>query len=235
MIYIKGSSLHQCLIKFPEDYISEESCQLVVGLHGGGNRPEDMITLWDHVANRRFIYAVPQAPYPLAVDTELMFDWAMWPSKSQEVIRKATALSEKYIENVVQKLTKKYKVKGVYLMGWSQGAIFTYLVGIKQHYLFKGIICLSGPGLLAPLKNPFANSIDHDWLTKEYIRKAKNLRVFITHGKEDQAAKHELGINSRDILVNHGHDVEFRDFEGGHSTPPQEILREIADWVKKTG
>lgn len=220
-------------MNLPENHMSEESCQLVVGLHGGGHSSDNLITLWEHIPNRSFIYAVPQAPYPLVSDTELMFDWAMWPSGNEELISKATELSEKYIVNVVQELTKRYNIDGVYMMGWSQGAIFSYLVGIKQHHLFNGIICLSGPGLLAPLINPFVGSFDHDWLTEKYIQDTKNLRVFITHGKEDQAAKHEFGIRSRDILINHGYDVTFRDFEGGHNLPPKEILREIADWIKE--
>ena len=233
MIYIKGSTLHKCLINLPEDHMLEESYQLVVGLHGGGSSPDNLITLWDHIPKRGFIYSVPQAPYPLVEDTELMFDWAMWPSGNKKLISKTTELSEKYIVNVVQDISDRYNIDEVYLIGFSQGAIFTYLVGIKQHHLFSGIISLSGPGLLAPLLNPFAGSFDPDWLTEEFIQGAKTLRVFITHGKEDQAANYELGIRSRDILINHGYDVTFRDFVGGHRYPPKKILREIADWIKE--
>lgn len=232
MIYIKSPTLQKCLINLPENHILEESCQLVVGLHGGGHGPDNLITLWDHIPNRSFIYAVPQAPYAVVVERELMFDWAMWPSGNEELISKATELSENYIVNVVQELSNRYNVDGVYLVGWSQGAIFSYLVGIKHHHLFKGIICLSGPGLLAPLINPFADSFGQNWLSEKYIQEAKNLQVFITHGKEDQASKHELGIRSRDILINLSYDVTFRDYEGGHILPSKEILREIADWIQ---
>jgi phospholipase/carboxylesterase len=232
MIYIKGFTLHKCLINLPENYTLEESCTLVVGLHGGGSNPNKLITLWDQIPNRGFIYSVPQAPYPLVEDTELMFDWALWPSGNAELIGKATQLSETYIANVVQDISDRYNIDEVYLMGFSQGAIFAYLVGIKQHHLFNGIISLSGPGLLAPMRNPFASSFGPDWLAKEYIQGAEDLRVFITHGKDDQAAKYDLGIRSRDILINHGYDVAFRDFEGGHIYPPKTIVREIADWIK---
>lgn len=233
MLYIKGAALHKCLIRLPENHVPEESFPLVVGLHGGGHSPDHLISLWDDTPNTSFIYAVPQAPYPLASDTELKFDWAMWPSKNEEMINKATELSETYIVNVVQVLSERYNIEGVYLMGWSQGAIFSYLVGIKEHDLFDGIICLSGPGLLAPLANPFARSFGPDWLMKEHIQNAKNLRVFITHGKDDQAAKYELGIKSRDVLLAHGHIVTFRDFEGGHRLPPKGILGEIANWINE--
>jgi len=231
LAYIKTPSLLKYLINFPEEHVLEKSCSLVVGLHGGGESPDDFFNIWEQIHNKRFIYAVPQAPFPLVVDTELKFDWAMWPSGDTELINRATEISENYIVDVVRDISKSYKIKEVYLMGFSQGAIFTYLVGIKQHHLFAGIISLSGPGLLAPLKNPFASSSDFNWLTEEEIQKAKKLRVFITHGKEDQNPEFGLGIRSRDILTKHGHDVTFRDFVGGHSIPPDPILREIADWI----
>jgi predicted esterase len=211
----------------------KERYPLVVGLHGGGSNPNKLITLWDQIPNSGFIFAVPQAPYPLVEDTELMFDWALWPSRNEELISKATELSEQYVVNVVQDISDHYNIDEVYLMGFSQGAIFTYLVGIKHNYLFTGIISLSGPGLLTPLKNPFASSSGPDWLAEEFIQDADDLRVFIAHGKDDQAANYKLGIRSRDILLNSGYDVTFRDFEGGHMYPPKTILREITDWIRK--
>ncbi|MCJ7624940.1 MAG: hypothetical protein MUO76_15675 [Anaerolineaceae bacterium] len=232
MIYIKGSALFKCHVVLPENYSPENSYPLVVGLHGGGGNADDFITRWDDFPHRSFIYAVPQAPNSVMFDEDLVYDWAMWPTRDEELIAKATRMSEDYIVDVIQELSGQYKVDGVYLMGFSQGAIFTYLVGIKQHHLFQGLICLSGPGILAPLINPFTGSFDPDWLPEESIRDAKKMRLFITHGKEDQAAGYELGIRSRDILTNRGHDVTFRDFEGGHIMPPKEILKEIVDWIE---
>jgi predicted esterase len=117
-------------------------------------------------------------------------------------------------------------------MGFSQGAILAYLVGIKYHYLFRGLISLSGPGLLSPLNNPFVGPSNQVLLTDEFIQSAKELSVLIAHGKDDQAADIELGIKSRNILLKHGYDVTFIDFEGGHSLPPKEILAQIVNWIR---
>ncbi|MFQ6077421.1 MAG: alpha/beta hydrolase [Candidatus Bathyarchaeia archaeon] len=232
MTYVKGSALFRCLMRLPEDYAPERSYPLVVGLHGGGSNPAHLITLWEHFPDRSFIYAVPQAPYPMLADAELAFDWALWPTGDEELISKATELSEKYIVNVVQDLTRRHNIDEVYLMGFSQGAILTYLAGIKHHHLFRGLICLSGPGLLAPLINPFTGPFNPAWLAEEFIQDAGELRVFIAHGKDDQEAEYEFGVRSRDVLVNHGYDVTFRDFEGGHRLPPQEILAQVVNWIK---
>lgn len=231
MVYLKGSSLHKCLVDLPEDDDRQAGWPLVIGLHGGGSNPENLINIWDHLPKRKFIFAVPQAPYPHFNEKELIFDWALWPSGSGEVIARATELTETYCANVVEQLVDQYEVKDVFLMGFSQGAIFAYLAGIKYHQLFRGIVILSGPGLLAPLKNPFANAAGPNWLPEELIQEAKDLRVFITHGKDDQAAIFELGIKSTQILKRHGFEVTFRDFDGGHSYPPKSILSDISDWL----
>ncbi|HUS84067.1 MAG TPA: hypothetical protein VMX56_02900 [Anaerolineales bacterium] len=232
MIYIESSALFGSLMRLPENYAPERSCPLVVGLAGGGGNPEDLITLWDHFPDRSFIYAVPQAPYPMLDDGELGFDWFMWPTGDDKLISKATELSEKYIVKVVQDLTSLHDINDVYLLGFSQGAILAYLSGIKHHHVFKGIICLSGPALLAPLVNPFTGSFNPTWLTERLIQDAGELRVFITHGKDDHPVPYEMGIRSRDILMKHGYDVTFRDFNGGHSHPPGGILAQIVNWTK---
>lgn len=170
----------------PENDAPERSYPLVVGLYGGASNPEHLIMLWDHFPDSSFIFAVPQAPYPALANAELGFDWAVWPTGNEELISKATELSEKYIANVVQDLTRRHNIDEVYLTGFSQGAILAYLAGIKYHRLFRGLICLSGPGLLAPLINPFAGPFNPAWLTEEFIQDAGELRVFIAHGKDDQ-------------------------------------------------
>jgi phospholipase/carboxylesterase len=232
MIHIESSALFACQMRWPEQKTSETSSPLIVGLAGGGGKPEDFITFWDQFSERNFVYAVPQAPYPLLAGGEPGFDWAMWPTGEQELINKATELSEKYIVKVVQDLTSRFNIGDVYLMGFSQGAIFAYLTGIKHHHIFKGLICMSGPGLLIPLINPFSGLANPSWLSEEFIQEAGELRVFITHGKDERAAPYEMGITSKDILIKHGYDVTFRDFDGGHSHPPWDILTHIDRWIE---
>lgn len=231
MIYLKGTTLHKCLIRLPDRHSQENVFSLVVGLHGGGSHPENMIHLWDHIPGRSFIYTVPQAPFPFVQNQELVFDWGMWPSKNEELIRKASQVAEEYILNVIHQLTSAYQINNTYLMGFSQGAIFSYLTGIKNPQLFDGLICMSGPGLLSPLKNPFVRSMGSEWLPEKFIEKANTLRVLITHGKNDPAAHHELGLQSRDVLEKHGYDVSFYDFEGGHTHPPTQLLETVAEWI----
>ena len=109
----------------------------------------------------------------------------------------------------------------------------TYTVGLKMHHLFKGLICFGGPGLLAPLNSPFTGEFSENWITKEDIQGAQHLRVFIAHGLNDKAAEYRLGIRSRDVLTDHGYNVTFRSFDGGHNIPPTDILSHAVSWVEE--
>ncbi|MCK4321092.1 hypothetical protein KAX08_01045 [candidate division WOR-3 bacterium] len=232
IIYIDNSALFKCRIHLPHDYNPEKSYPLVVGLHGGGNSLDQFITLWKDFGKLEFIYAVPQAPYHLLIDNEIKYEWALWPTADIEIIERAKEILNSYIAKLVKNLNKRYKIDGVYLMGHSQGAIFAYTAGIINHQLFKGLIILAGPGLFEPIYSPFMGWVDNYWKLEESIKAAKNLRVFIAHSKEDQVVKYELGLASRDVLIEHGYDVTFYDFEGGH-TIPEEVLRQVVKWLKR--
>ena len=235
MIYFKSMALNKCLISMPGGTKQQDDLPLVLALHGGGSSPEKMIHLWESISTPHFIYAAPQGPYAFVHNQELSFDWAMWPSQDEDLIQQATTLSEEYILDAVQEVKSRYPVSKTYLMGFSQGAIFTYIAGIKHHHRFDGLVCLSGPGLLTPLKNPFVRSMGTGWLPEKFIEQANDLRVLITHGKNDQAASYELGVQSRDVLKKHGYDVTFFDFDGGHILPPDSILESIAEWITAEG
>jgi phospholipase/carboxylesterase len=144
----------------------------------------------------------------------------------------ASNLSESYILDLLKTLTKKYKINSIYLMGFSQGAIFTYQIGIRNPHCFKGIICLSGPGLLEPLILPFSNKKITDWLEEKNIAGAKRLRVFIGHGKNDKSPDYNMGLKSRDTLKKYGYDVTFYSFDGKHEIVKEE-LEHVINWLKK--
>jgi predicted esterase len=230
-LYIEGPSLFECLVVLPEEYDPARSYPLVVGLHGGGSSAERFVTLWEDFEKRGFIYAVPRGPYPWPGEKEVLYDWALYPAGDVSLINRATELTEEYIVCLVQCFHERYKVDGVHLLGFSQGAIIAYTVGIKHHHLFKGLVCFGGPGLLAPLYSPFTGSFNSAWLTETAIEGARNVRVFIAHGEDDQTVEYELGTRSRGVLTDHGYDVTFRSFEGGHSVPPREILAQVVGWI----
>jgi predicted esterase len=215
-IYNRTSLLLKCRIHLPENYDPEKRYTLIIGLHGYGSNPDRFITLWKRFGDDKFIYASPQAPYPFPVGTVVGYSWGMW-SENKAVSNSVTEMSEEYVCDVVKSISMRYNIDKVYLMGFSQGCAYTYSTGIKNHYLFEGLICFGG-------------WLDTDWVPEYSIKKAKNLRVFIAHGKGDNSVKFEEGEKAFEVLKESEYDVSFHDFEGGHAVP-EETMKEAISWI----
>jgi phospholipase/carboxylesterase len=227
-LYFKSESLFKCNIKLPENYDPGKTYTLVIGLHGGGSTPESFIKIWNDVKGVNFIYAAPQGPYSILFE-ELGNEWSLWSSPDLKVREQAANLIGDYIADLVKVLKGKYKIDDIYLSGFSQGAIFTYVAGLQNHQLYKGIVIFSGPGISEPLgEEKFAPN----WLEEKYLESAKTLRIFIAHGTKDQRVEYELGLKSKEVLTGYGYDVTFHSFEGGHTIDP-ESLKRVLEWINK--
>ena len=215
--YIEASSLYEVRVRLPENYNSNKKYPLLIGLHGHTGSAEGFMRYWRQFGQPEFIYAVPEAPYQIP-GTRNSYSWRV-SGTAGAFTTTSTVTTEKYIAEVVRVLSKRYNVKDVYLFGFSQGCTFTYNVGIKYPYLFKGLICFGG-------------WLETRWLTEKAIESANRLRVFIAHGKNDRVRPYREGLAAKTLLERLGYDVTFRDFEGGHVVH-EEILKEAVAWMSK--
>ncbi|MEP7116065.1 MAG: PHB depolymerase family esterase [Acidobacteriota bacterium] len=106
----------------------------------------------------------------------------------------------------------------VALGGRSDGAGYALSMGLAYGDTFNHLIVIAG-GMMAPLR-----------------RKGKP-KVFLAHGVNDQQMPIErTGRLFQKQLKDDGYDVTYREYEGGHATPP-EVVREAFVWLvgpKKT-
>jgi phospholipase/carboxylesterase len=109
-----------------------------------------------------------------------------------------------------------YEIDRIYLVGFSQGASMSYIAGIRRPDVYDGIV-------------PFGGMIDPSWFTEDQLEAARDLRVFIAHGNEDNI---ELAQMSRDLLEGAGFDVEYREFHGGHFIH-LDTLHEAVAWMNE--
>jgi phospholipase/carboxylesterase len=179
------------------------------------------MNLWRQFGATEFIYAAPQAPYPFLKGDEIGFSWATGSHKAPHITARAKELSIDYIARATEEVSKHYKVGDVYLMGFSQGGTYTYNAGIRNPYLFKGLIC-------------FAGWLDTEWVTLQSIAAAKNLRVFIGHGIRDQVVRYQNAIEARNTLEKYGYDVTFYSSDGGHIVT-EKAVGEVLEWIESTG
>lgn len=228
ILYFKSESLFKCNIKLPDNYDPQKNYKLVIGLPVAFY---DFRSIWNDF-DIDFIYAIPQAQYSTLMDNKMLSDWAFWTSYDSSTIDRAANLTADYMGDLVSELKAHYNIDDIYLMGFSQSAIFTYIAGLQRPRLYKGIICLSGPAILEPLRNPFAGEYAPDWLEEKYLEPAKTLRVFIAHGTKDQTPPFDYGVKSKEVLTSYGYDVTFHSFDGGH-TIDSKILKLALEWINK--
>jgi len=100
----------------------------------------------------------------------------------------------------------------VALAGRSDGAGYALSMGLAYGDTFNHVASIAG-GLMTPVR-----------------RKGKP-KVFIVHGTRDQQMPIErTGRLFQQTLKDEGYDVTYREYEGGHATPP-EVVREVFAWL----
>jgi len=225
-IYLKASKLVKCLIKLPENYDSQKKYTLIVGLHGYGASSEEFIGLGDYFKNENIIFAAPQGAYSATqsiTSSMKRFSWELRVN-DKELWKRGDPLTIEYIIDAVKQISSTYNIKKVFLLGFSQGAAYTYLTGIKHYADFDGIICIGG-------KLPETNT-SYAILSEENIKNANKLNVLIAHSKTDKAISYDYSLSARKKLKNYEYNVKHMPYLGGHSVP-QELITKIEKWINK--
>jgi phospholipase/carboxylesterase len=220
VMHIDAVASLACVVQLPDNFDPERSYPLVIGLHGYGANPDRYLTNWYAFDSPEFIYAVPQAPYAYWQGTYLGYSWWLLGADDPEQWRHGVDLSQDYVLGVVDELTSQYNVSSIYALGFSQGAVLGYVLGIKHFDVFSGVACITG-------------WLEASWLTdSELAQAADGLRVFIAHGSEDPALPLNVAHTAHDILSGHGYDVELHEFPCDTHTMTSEILQLVEDWVE---
>lgn len=134
-----------------------------------------------------------------------------------ELLDKSTTMTGEYVASVVEEMKKSYNIEKVYLMGFSQGCGFTYMVGMEHSNLFDGLICFGG-------------WLEEERLNADKIKAANHLKVFIAHGNKDNIVEFKNGQHAYEVLKNNGYDVTFYEFDGGHAVP-EDAVKAAAKWL----
>ena len=179
-IYIKASKLIKCQLQLPKNYNSQKKYTLLIGLHSNGGQADDFIQLWNGFKNQDFIFAAPQGTYRKDKRPDSKMEQYSWDIdvQDEELWKQGDPLSEDYILEIANHILIQYKIKDIYLLGFSQGAAYTFLTGIKHTDIFKGIICFAG-------KIPETDK-SYSILSKADIKNGNKLKVFIAQVQEIQ-------------------------------------------------
>jgi phospholipase/carboxylesterase len=195
---------------------------LVIFLHGFGSNEEDLFGIKDALPSS-WTYLSARAPMPVDPNG---YRWFTKTSGDGDYNGETADLqrSARLIEDFVGKATAKYHTQSdrVFLVGFSQGAIMSYEVGLRQPELVRGIAALSGsvlPVLKAELK------------PNESLGK---LAIFIGHGTLDQALPYVSATRANEVLVGLGLKPEFHGYPGMPHTVSEAEVQDLKAWLEKT-
>ena len=123
---------------------------------------------------------------------------------SWDVLRGGYGDDLAFIDRVLLWTMLRYEVdpEAVLIGGFSDGASYALSVGLMNGDLFSDILAFS-PGFMKPLRH------------------TGQPRVYISHGSADHILSVALGRGIAQRLAQAGYDVEFAEFEGEHTVPPE--------------
>ena len=199
---------------------SGSSHATIVALHGRGVDAHDLVPLIDALALDNILLVTPRAPMELNLGLGRGFAWYELDNDGVPDARTFLPSLER-LRNFLADVRTGYPVdpSQLVLLGFSQGTVMAYAVGLTDPASFSGIVALSG---YIPTKSGLKIQLD----------KLNGFPVFISHGTCDEIISVEFGREAAELLKRAGADVVYREYSMGHQVS-EATLRDLSDWMKK--
>lgn len=205
------------LVKHPKT--ENDKTPLIILLHGVGSNETDLFSFANQLPDNYLIISA-RAPHTIG---QASYAWyqvdfstgkPVYNTQQSESSRKIIL---KFIEEL--KTTYQFDHQKIYLVGFSQGAIMSYAVGLSNPCIIKGIGVMSGR-LLEDTK---------PLIKKDHL---KSLSVFISHGTEDPVLGIHYAREANTYLKELNVTPVFKEYKDGH-TINQLMLKDLIDWLPK--
>ncbi len=215
---LKGNELVlKYKVKTPSSNTNEKA-PVVILLHGVGSNEDDLFSLANQFPSNYLIISA-RAPFTMGSGSYAWYQVDFSTGKpiiNAEQAEKSRLIIKQFIGQIVEKYHADDK--NVTLMGFSQGAIMSYSVGLSIPQKVKSIVSLSGRIL---------NEIRPEVKQSPALKK---LRVFIAHAINDDVLKYEYAMEAKSYLKSIGIQAQTFDFNEGHTVTPAEVAA-IIKWL----
>lgn len=187
-------------------------------LHGYGSQEMDLFSFADYLPDQFMVISL-RAPLSLGFGGYAWYsihfnetDLSKWSDNDEAL--KAQAIILDNIEHHCEHL--HLDKNNVHLLGFSQGAILSWAVGLSHPHKIKSVIALSG-------------YVNKDITTLD--AKAKNLLCFSSHGTQDPTLPVEWARDGVHYLTENGLTVTYKEYPAGHGIVP-ENFQDVLAWMK---
>ena len=182
----------------PENYTAQKNWPLIVCLHSGYGRGDDYILTWLRPAKSKgYLLLAPQSRGPT------------WSAIRTPFSPPNPPLDMGSIRAMLEEVFNTYAVdrSRVYLSGFSDGGIFTYILGLTYADLFTGI---------APVAGRLHPALE------DLMRRGqgKGLPMLMVHGGQDPIFSVGFTRQTHDLFTRLGYQVTYKELsEWGHAYP----------------
>jgi phospholipase/carboxylesterase len=202
----------------------------VIWMHGLGADGNDFVPVVQELdlsgaPDIRFVF--PHAPMqPVSINNGYVMrawydiKWGDLEGRSKQADEKGVRASQAAIGQLIEReVASGIATAKIVLAGFSQGGAIALQTGLRYPKKLAGVMALS-------TYLPLAETFD-----KEATAANRRTPVFMAHGTQDGVVAYQMGARSRDLLVQHGFDVQWREYPMQHSLCIEEIY-DIAAWLK---
>ncbi|MDY7564314.1 dienelactone hydrolase family protein [Pseudomonas sp. RTC3] len=194
---------------------------LIIFLHGSGSNEEDLFDIKDQLP-ADYTYLSVRAPFEVESDSYQWFNKKAGEGDYDGETDELKSSAGKIVD-FIAKATGKYHTQPdkVFLVGFSQGAIMSYEVALRDPEVVRGIAALSGK-ILPVLKSE--------------LKPADNLKqvaIFIGHGTADRKLPYAGATDAETLLQSLSLTPEFHAYPGiGHTISQTEIV-DLNSWLQQ--
>jgi phospholipase/carboxylesterase len=203
----------------------------VIWMHGLGADGNDFVPIvqeldLDGTPDIRFVF--PHAPTrPVSINNGYVMrawydvKWGDLEGRSKQPDEAGVRASERSIVQLVEhECSRGIEAGRIVLAGFSQGGAMALQTGLRFPRKLAGIMALS-------CYLPFAESLE-----AEASPENRNTPIFMAHGVQDGVIALQMATTSRDVLRQHGYEVEWHEYPMAHSVCLEEIAH-IGTWLRQ--
>ncbi len=205
-------------IYIPKGFSRNKSYYLVIGMHGYMDSADRFGLLWKELKNKDIIFIVPESPFSLLESTEAVLKWGPLENYSKVYSDEVYQKGETTVVGILKNAKQLFHIKQTWMLGFSQGASFSYLIPFHYPEMFDGI---------APLSGWFVQT----GMAQEDYDRCKHIKVLISHGTMDPVVLYRQGEEAADTLTKAGLTVQFLPFKGTHIVN-HDAVKDMVKWIR---
>lgn len=194
---------------------TQPNAPLLVLLHGYGSNDADLFSFAEYIPASFHVVSL-QAPLTMGENSfawfPIHFTESMERWTSPEEVKKASDYINAFLVFYIAK--HDFDNENLYLMGFSQGAMLSYAVGLATKNV-KGIAALSG------------------YIYPRVVKRTNTSlsSIYVSHGTEDMVVPYAWAEQSVEVLKDYGLSPEFYSYPQGHGIN-QDNLISIVQWLQ---